>query len=198
MSWGASPVAKRYNTGMDPDPDAARRASLRASDADRERFVAALREHHVEGRLTAEELEERTGQAYAARTLGDLDALGTDLPPLASPAQAPGPSRQPAGPPAGWDPDAEGVPARMRPPGPRRAAAKANLLRLALWWGLLSVVLIVIWAAGGRGYFWPVWPILGFILALGGQAIGVWSRFSPYDDRPGRDRNRDRSHRSDR
>jgi Domain of unknown function (DUF1707)/2TM domain len=166
---------------MDRDPDAQRRAALRASDADRERFVETLRRHHVEGRLTAEELEERTGQAYAARTLGDLDALATDLPPLQVPAPPPGP-------PAGWDPGAPGLPRRMRPPGPRRAAAKANLLRFLLWYGLLSVVLIVIWAASGRGYFWPVWPILGFMLALGWQAITAWSRLSPFDDdRPGRD-----------
>jgi Domain of unknown function (DUF1707) len=178
-----------------PGPGAERRASLRASDADRERFVEALRQHHVEGRLTTEELDERTGKAYAARTLGDLDALATDLPPITPPARSPGPA---SAPPAGWDPDAPGLPPRMRPPGPRRAAAKANLLRLLLWWGLLSVVLIVIWAASGRGYFWPVWPIIGFILALGGQAIGVWSRFSPYDDRPGRNRDRDRSSRDDR
>jgi Domain of unknown function (DUF1707) len=163
---------------MDRDPGDPRRASLRASDADRERFVEALRQHHVEGRLTAEELEERTGRAYAARTLGDLDALATDLPAPAPPGR-----------PAAWDPNAEGLPARMRPPGPRRAAAKANLVRLGLWWGLLSVVLIVIWAASGRGYFWPVWPILGFMVALGWQAISVWSRLSPYDDdRPRRDR----------
>jgi hypothetical protein len=167
---------------MEQDPGAQRRASLRAS-ADRERLVEALRQHHVEGRLTAEELSERTEQAYAARTLGDLDALTTDLPPLpTTPDRA-----------AAWDPDADGVPARLRAPGPRRAAAKTNLVRLALWWGLLSVVLIVIWAASGRGYFWPVWPILGFMLALGGQAIGVWSRFSPYDDnRPPRHRDRRR------
>jgi hypothetical protein len=181
---------------MDPDPGDQRRAMLRASDADRERFVEALRQHHVDGRLTAEELDERSGRAYAARTLGDLDALATDLPPLTAPAPATG---QPPDPAAGWDPDAEGVPARMRPPGPRRAAAKANLLRLALWWGLLSVVLVVIWAASGRGSFWPVWPILGFMLALGWQAITVWSKLSPFDDdRPGRNRNRDRSHRDHR
>jgi hypothetical protein len=176
---------------MDPDPEAERRASLRASDADRERFVEALRQHHVEGRLTTEELEERTGKAYEARTLGDLNALATDLPPL---TPAPGS-------PAGWNPDAPGLPPRMRPPSPRRTRAKANLLRLLLWWGLLSVVLVVIWAASGRGYFWPVWPILGFILALGAQAIGVWSRFSPFDDdddRPGRNRNRNRFSRDDR
>jgi hypothetical protein len=174
-------IEQREEQAMDRDPGDQRRASLRASDADRERFVEALRQHHVEGRLTAEELEERTGKAYAARTLGDLDALAIDLPPLTPPAPAPGP-------PAGWDPDAPGLPPRMRAPGPRRAAAKANLLRLLLWWGLLSVVLIVIWAASGRGYFWPVWPILGFMLVLGWQAIAVWSRLSPLDEDPPRRR----------
>jgi hypothetical protein len=118
-----------------------------------------------------EELAERTERAYAARTLGDLDALATDLPPLQPPATAPG-----------WDPSAEDVPRRMRPPGPRRAAAKANLLRSVLWYGVLSLVLIVVWLASGRDYFWPVWPILGFALLLGWQAIAVWSRVSPYDD----------------
>jgi hypothetical protein len=168
---------------MDRDPATPERASLRASDADRERFVEALRQHHVEGRLTAEELDERTERAYTARTLGDLDALATDLPALQPPAPAPAPSPVP---PAGWDPAASGLPPRMRSPGPRRAAAKASLLRFLLWYGLLSVVLVVIWAASGRGYFWPVWPILGFMLALGWQAIAVWSRLSPLDEDPPR------------
>src|SRR5215470_12549699 len=34
---------------------------LRASDADRERVAALLREHHAEGRLTAEEFHDRLG-----------------------------------------------------------------------------------------------------------------------------------------
>jgi hypothetical protein len=172
---------------MDRDPGGQQRASLRASDADRERFVETLRQHHVEGRLTADELAERTERAYAARTLGDLDALGTDLPPLAPPAPPPGPP--PAAPP-GWDPAAPGLPPRMRSPGPRRAAAKANLLRFLLWYGLLTVVLIVIWAASGRGYFWPVWPILGFMLALGWQAIAAWSKLGPAEDDQSRRRAR--------
>jgi len=164
---------------MDQDPGDQRRASLRASDADRERFVEALRRHHADGRLTTEELAERTERAYAARTLGDLDALATDLPALQPPARAPA-----------WDPSADDVPRRMRPPGPRRAAAKTNLLRSVLWYGVLSLVLIVVWLASGRDYFWPVWPILGFALLLGWQAIAVWSRVSPYDD----DRPRRRDH----
>ena len=172
---------------MDRDPGGQQRASLRASDADRERFVETLRQHHVEGRLTADELAERTERAYAARTFADLDALGTDLPPLSSPAPPPGP---PSAVPPGWDPTAPGLPPRMRPPGPRRAAAKANLLRFLLWYGLLTVVLIVVWAASGRGYFWPVWPILGFMLALGWQAIAAWSKLGPAEDDQSRRRAR--------
>ena len=85
---------------MDREPRE-RRASLRASDADREQFAEQLRQHHAEGRLTVEELTERTGRAYAARTLGDLDALATDLPPIHLPAGAqeagrPPPARPPA------------------------------------------------------------------------------------------------------
>jgi Domain of unknown function (DUF1707)/2TM domain len=163
---------------MDRDPGG-QRASLRASDADRERFVEALGQHHVEGRLTAEELAERTERAYAARTFGELDALGSDLPPLQPPAPQPA---HPAAPAAGWDPAAPGLPPRMRPPGPRRAAAKANLLRSVLWYGLLSLVLIVIWALSGRDFFWPVFPILGFMLVLGWQAIVVWSKLGSFED----------------
>jgi Domain of unknown function (DUF1707)/2TM domain len=148
---------------MDRDPGS-QRASLRASDADRERFVAALRQHHAEGRLTLEELDERTERAYAARTLGDLDALGTDLPPLTAPA--------PAGPPP--RPDPAGLPPRMRPPGPRRAAAKAALIRSLLWFGMVSVILLVVWAVTGAGYFWPVWPILGFMIAIAWQLFNLY------------------------
>jgi hypothetical protein len=155
---------------MDRDPGDQRRASLRASDADRERFVETLRQHHVDGRLTADELAERTERAYAARTYGDPDALAADLPPV---------------PPPGWDPSAD-LPRRLQPAGPRPAAAKANLLRSLLWYGMLSVVLIVVWAMSGRDYFWPVWPILGFMLLLGWQTFYVWYSPARFADRPRR------------
>ena len=54
--------------------------SLRVSDADRDRAIAELSEHYQAGRLTTEELEERTGRALQARTAADLAALFTDLP----------------------------------------------------------------------------------------------------------------------
>jgi hypothetical protein len=53
---------------------------LRASDADREQIVAALRRHVADGRITVEEFSDRSAAAYAARTLGDLDIVTADLP----------------------------------------------------------------------------------------------------------------------
>jgi hypothetical protein len=63
--------------------------ALRASDADRERTVAALREHSAQGRLTLEEFAARMSAACEARTQGELDALVGDLP-----AAAPVPRRR--------------------------------------------------------------------------------------------------------
>ena len=53
---------------------------IRASDADRDRTAALLREHHAAGRLTVEEFNERLDKAYAAKTMGELDQLLADLP----------------------------------------------------------------------------------------------------------------------
>ncbi|GCD93887.1 hypothetical protein EHYA_01539 [Embleya hyalina] len=54
---------------------------MRASDVDREAAVTLLREHHLVGRLTLAEFNERMGAAIAAVTLGDLARLISDLPP---------------------------------------------------------------------------------------------------------------------
>jgi hypothetical protein len=67
--------------------------SLRVSDADRDRAIAELSEHYQAGRLSTEELQDRTGRALQARTAADLAALFTDLPRQrqvpATPAAAP-------------------------------------------------------------------------------------------------------------
>ncbi|MFI6391250.1 DUF1707 domain-containing protein [Nonomuraea sp. NPDC050540] len=52
---------------------------LRASDADRERVAQVLQDAHADGRITLDELEERLGVLYSARTLGDLAGLTVDL-----------------------------------------------------------------------------------------------------------------------
>jgi hypothetical protein len=53
---------------------------LRASDGDRERTAAVLRDHFAAGRLTAGELDELLTAALNARTLGDLRRVLADLP----------------------------------------------------------------------------------------------------------------------
>jgi hypothetical protein len=65
---------------------------VRASDSERERVVALLRDHAAEGRLTLEELAERVGAAYLAVTTEELDALARDLP-SAPPLQRRRPTR---------------------------------------------------------------------------------------------------------
>jgi Domain of unknown function (DUF1707)/Cell wall-active antibiotics response 4TMS YvqF len=59
---------------------------LRASDADRERVVTLLGSAAADGRLTAEEHNDRVERAYRARTLGELAGLTVDL---ARPADQP-------------------------------------------------------------------------------------------------------------
>lgn len=53
---------------------------VKASDADRDAALALLSDHFQAGRLTSAELEERTGLALGARTLGELRCLMADLP----------------------------------------------------------------------------------------------------------------------
>lgn len=67
----------------------ARVPSLRASDSEREEVAERLRHATAEGRLTADELEERLEALYGSRTYGELDALVADLPVDRAPARAP-------------------------------------------------------------------------------------------------------------
>lgn len=53
---------------------------IRASDQDRESVAGVLRDAYVAGCLDRAEFEQRSGRAYAARTLDDLRALTADLP----------------------------------------------------------------------------------------------------------------------
>jgi hypothetical protein len=60
------------------------RNELRASHDDRDRVVELLRVSAGDGRLTAEELDERLEQAMTARTYGELARLVADLPAVGS------------------------------------------------------------------------------------------------------------------
>jgi Domain of unknown function (DUF1707) len=65
------------------------RSELRASHEDRDRVVELLRVSAGDGRLTADELDERLELAMTARTYGELAKLVADLPADGSMASAP-------------------------------------------------------------------------------------------------------------
>ncbi|TXS69546.1 DUF1707 domain-containing protein [Streptomyces sp. me109] len=73
MSGEISPTGRSSGPGSSP--------GLRASHADRDRAVDVLRIAAGDGRLTADELDERLEAALSARTLGELAVLTADLPP---------------------------------------------------------------------------------------------------------------------
>jgi hypothetical protein len=72
MSGDLSPAAGGPGEGARPD--------LRASHEDRDRAVEILRVAAGDGRLTADELDERLEAALTARTNSELAALTADLP----------------------------------------------------------------------------------------------------------------------
>jgi hypothetical protein len=71
-------------------------SSLRASHADRQQVIDALKDAFVQGRLTKDEFDSRVGHALASRTHADLATLTADLlamPPVARPPRKPVPAR---------------------------------------------------------------------------------------------------------
>ena len=140
---------------------AAGRGPMRASHADREQVIEALKDAFVHGRLTKDELDARAGRALAARTCAELAALTADIPPApAAPAPAaPGPTRPL-------------VPARR---GPLARAATGS-------GGCLALAAAAVWASfildpGGAGTDRP-WAGLMFLLAQYAVIAGVWILWS--------------------
>ena len=87
---------------MTDQPVPADPRQMRAADSDRDQTAELLRRAAAEGRISFDELEERIGRAYAAKTFADLEALTSDLPGPGVRAPAPAaPRYQPAGVPAG-------------------------------------------------------------------------------------------------
>ncbi len=138
------------NTATPDDPS----SRLRVSDADRDGAIAELSTHFQAGRLTADEFEDRAGQALQGRTAADLAALFTDLPrqpqAVTSPAASAPAASAPAPPSAGpsW-------PARL----PRAPfAILASLAALVLLsghpfhivWLPVLAILVVRLLVGGR------------------------------------------------
>ena len=126
------------------------RAGLRASDADRDRVAERLRDDYGAGRLSAEDLTERVEGVYAARTVSDLEALTADLPSADE----------------------------HRTPRRRDALDTSFRIHFAIY-SVVNLMLIGIWAASGGGYFWPVWPMLGWGIGVGCHAAPLLARGAP-------------------
>ena len=140
---------------MDSEPRGEQPPELRASDADREHAVERLRRHHADGRLDLDEFEQRMGQAYSAKTVAELDLLMRDLPPDVTPVPAPV-----TGPPLS--------------PRPSRARLRQGFSRSLASYLAVMGLLVVIWAVTGAGYFWPIWPMIGWGFAIVWQGINTF------------------------
>jgi hypothetical protein len=131
---------------------------IRASDSDRDKTATLLREHHAAGRLTPEEFNERLDKTFAAKTLGELDDLLSDLPSIDL-------YRLPD----------HGLPRRTVPGSESHLTAMASAAGAvarpgrfsagwqAAWgsWLSVSAVLIVIWVLSGgvASYPWFAWIV---------------------------------------
>ena len=106
---------------------------VRVSDQEREQIVAVLKGHLADGRLSIEEFSERAGEAYASKTVRDLESCLRELP-LERRGRA--------------DEDGRG----------RRRWRRDVVARFAF----PNLTCIGVWAltTGGHGYFWPSWVLL--------------------------------------
>ena len=126
------------------------RGLMRASHADREQVIEALKVAFVHGRLTKHELDTRAGQALSAQTRAHLATLTADIPAVLSAPAAAGLARPP-------------TPARRRPLA--MAAAKSGGC-------LVLAFALVLFAANvldqhGLGNPYHPWSSLCALVALG-------------------------------
>jgi hypothetical protein len=132
---------------------------LRASDEDRDRTAALLREHHALGRLTPEEFSERLDKTFAAKTVGDIDALLRDLPAI----------------------DLYRLPDSRLTRQPRQAQPRPDRPGSRGWravWGIyatVNLVCFVVYALSGFGYPWFLW-VAG---PWGAVLAGTYLSFGP-------------------
>jgi Domain of unknown function (DUF1707) len=143
--------AEDRQVAMNAAQDRYRLPQMRASDADRDGVVAALSEHFQTGRLTREELDERTGRALMARTLDELAELTADLPAI-----------RPAGPAPVLRPRGLGYPL-LAPVAAALAALAMAALVLGVgdsrhgwdWWWVIPAGLLFARRLAGRGRYPP-------------------------------------------
>jgi hypothetical protein len=138
--WRRCPAAE-HSYDMNATPANGPAVQMKASDADRDAVLSDLSEHFQAGRLTAGELDDRTGRALAARTWGELGDLLQDLP--ASPAGPHVPVTATAGAP------------------PQRPLGRTALVPIAVLAGIAITVALSAGTGHARwGLLWLVLPVL--------------------------------------
>jgi hypothetical protein len=125
---------------------------IRASDADRDRATALLREHHAAGRLTAEEFHERMDKALDAKTLGEIDELMADLPAIDL-YQLPAASLRRGAP---------GSRRSLMPQDPHEVARFPSGTAPVAVWATVTSALVAIWVvvAALGGTWFPWWAVI--------------------------------------
>jgi hypothetical protein len=114
------------------------------------------------------ELDERLGQAYAARTLGELAVVTHDLPEIQPDLPVPASSHS-------APPEAHLPATPFQLPVPSEGGALSHR-QTAAWWLGMSIVVNVIWLISGIigdfSYYWPAWP-----MGIGGAIVATqWVR----------------------
>jgi hypothetical protein len=121
----------------------------RIGDAERDSAAELLREHMAQGRLTAEEFDERVDAALKAKVASDLDPLFTDLP-GPRPGQAVATTPAPQAPP--WAGASVAPAPAGQVPAPRRDPENQVLKGLtAVMW---PVTILAITFLLGWDHFW--------------------------------------------
>jgi hypothetical protein len=149
-------------------------ASLRLSNDERERAVAALQSHAAQGRLSEAELQSRVASARSAVTRGDLQPLFADLPGVLN-LDAPNaaPNAAPSGPAAAWQASQPGPSPWGYPPAPGeqgRPVTRWGLLVVSVMPFVAVILFFLTGMAWGYAYSW-LWFLL--IPLAGALVYGV-------------------------
>ncbi len=178
-------VSEPGNPTADRPGDRPAERQRRIGDAERDRAAGYLQEHMAQGRLDAEEFDERVTKALGAKTAADLDPLFTDLP---EPRPAEVAPRAAFNPPPWSAAGASVVPAAVPPSNPVVPSSeddgmpRAAAIALAAVW---PAAIILSFATDFR--FWWIWIVAAMVTVFvrrafppGSQRRGLHGR----DDGP--------------
>lgn len=147
------------------------------SDADRDQVVTALKEAFAAGIITKDELDERAGKAYGARTRGDIDSALDRLPHRLTQTASKGPSPQAQHRASGHEVPGGGQAQRTSAPQLRADGAYyAGIVALPCVFTCLKLTDVIGWP-----WLWvlaPVWisAALGALGLLTVIAVGITER----------------------